>query len=466
MSEPLDLAEHDPEEYAGKTVDIHGREYLVTKIVAVGMEKVVCTVRNTRSGLTMHMLKIHREPATAFGKVRWDHTGRLQTRELADEPTARQDWVGGFMMPDEMLVPGLFTAPDVPAVVTLQTAIGVPFEPGDSPTAEMADKAAELHGAGDVEGSARLYLDVLDVNPDHTVALFNLSGILSGDPEVAAGFAARCFDVEPNLLAYVVNAGIAGLAAGNHGHVLVAHDVAAEKFPYDQQLKPAAVRAALALGYVERAYEIRMTAVSCPAVAEFDDEITEQMTGRLLASRLMARARTACLGGAPDLAAGLDLLRRAHECPGRHEDVQLNLALTHARLGDLEAADRLLEDLMAYPRRLEQAITDAVNLAYVRLRRGRYADADRLFGAVARLLHLRPGNDLVDLFPRPDRWVGARSATYPEYEGVVTGYLDEALRAAGPDDPVAFATALAEMYQEERRSLAELAARMTTPRPD
>ena len=60
---------------------------------------------------------------------------------------------------------------------------------------------------------------------------------------------------------------------------------------------------------------------------------------------------------------------------------------------------------------------------------------------------------------------GAASGTYPEHEGVVTGYLDDALRAAGPDDPVEFPRALAEMYREERRSVAELVARMAE-RPD
>ena len=398
----------------------------------------------------MHVLKIHRSVAAGLASFRANN----EVRTRFAESTHPEMDVIGFSVVDSMLVPGLRISSDVEAVIELAPDFYLHAEPDDSPTFSRRAKAENLLTSGNNKEAAELLLEILEINPYHSIALYYLSQITSGT-STGADLARQCFDVEPNLLPYAVNCGLRCSEVDRHHDVLTVHGVVSRKFPYNQTLKPAAIQAALSLERVEEAYDIRMSASSKRPLAKFDAEIEKQMNGRLRASLLMDEAREACLAEAPNLDLVLNLLRRAHDCPGKEVLVQLNLALVLAQAGEAEQADELLDMLLDAPMHRDLAMLCAANLGYLRLRRGLLSEGQQFLLQVMQMVE--PGSiyDSADLFPRPCLWVNDRIQAYPHSQESALAILEAAIESADEAEDTQILESLAEMYRDRRQDLAK-----------
>ena len=67
--QPLDLSEHSPEEYEGKSLDIYGTRYIVGRLLGHGEEKLVYSLINAESKLSLHVLRIRRAPGTPWREL-------------------------------------------------------------------------------------------------------------------------------------------------------------------------------------------------------------------------------------------------------------------------------------------------------------------------------------------------------------------------------------------------------------
>ncbi len=180
----LDPRVHDPEEYEGKGVVIRGCQYELGRLVGSGGSKFVHLLRNRRSGLTLMVLKVFRDPENARGEL---------ARELA---AYGLDQMLGFGQ-----VPNLMEVALDGAVAHVQDYHG-PYEP--APRAELLRGQEFLKAGRWAEGVAALEVAV-QAQPDHTVALNNCAFGLVRLERLAEAIdlMARVIEIEPNYLPYL-----------------------------------------------------------------------------------------------------------------------------------------------------------------------------------------------------------------------------------------------------------------------
>jgi tetratricopeptide (TPR) repeat protein len=285
--------------------------------------------------------------------------------------------------------------------------------------------------------------------------MFNLAGLV-GERE-AADLAMRCLAVEPNFLAYAKNAVIRCAIAGNFVGVIQAHNVVLDRFGYDHEMTTLAIDALLRVGMPEMALDLRTRriVVDSPVLAGLDTRIERDLTAKLTATRLLARARPAVLGDEPDLPAATGYLREAYETYEADVAIHLNYALVLAATDQLDRAAELLDELARVITSTHGEVLCLVNLAYLRLRQGHIDDGAEMLLRVLMLMSGQEGTIHVttDLFPRPSRWVGHRYRAYPISQEETHAILEAACAAEG-GDPRPVLLDLKEMYEERSRDAA------------
>ena len=98
--ELLDFSNTSPENYGGKAVILYGCPYRLGNSVGSGTEKYVYPLKNLRTGLSHHVLKIHRGPEADRSLTQY-----LMILDHADGP---MEAMGKKLGPDSnVLVPDL-----------------------------------------------------------------------------------------------------------------------------------------------------------------------------------------------------------------------------------------------------------------------------------------------------------------------------------------------------------------------
>ncbi|GAA1554119.1 hypothetical protein GCM10009789_04450 [Kribbella sancticallisti] len=217
--EPLNLLEHDPEEYAGKSLSINGIEYELGDLVGSGMSKMVYLLRNRRSGLVLHVLAIYRDP-------------ELSRQELTNELAAKgvADVLGG------LAVPNLMEVPLAGGIAHLQEYFG-PFEKEPGPRLLAAER---LLGEERWEEAADLLTAFLVERPDHTVALNNRAYALGRCARREEAFESieAAVEIESNYLPYLQTYLQFAVALEQFEPAVDAYLAIKERFPYDQSCGP------------------------------------------------------------------------------------------------------------------------------------------------------------------------------------------------------------------------------------
>ncbi|AWK73722.1 hypothetical protein CBI38_21255 [Rhodococcus oxybenzonivorans] len=341
--EILDVREHDPEEYEGKGINIHGCLYRIGPQIGAGHSKIVHVLRNARSGLHLNALAIYRD----------SDSGRQELgRELAFK--ALDDLIEG-----QGVVPSLMEV-DLPGgVAYVQDYIG-PYEPAPSQDIMAAER---LMAAGEWIGAIDVYSRVLETQPDHTVALFNCASALNstGHPEQAAHLMARAIDIEPNYRAYLHDYVKYCSAAERPTQVMDGWRAITERYPHDTSCqlyvdKVPQQAAALhnrgvqlaAEGHWNEAVALTDRAIeSYVRLAEFDHKkVDQELAESLLNYGVFTTAIGNLIGGVQPL---LQTMRIAHEY-GRHDlyDPAAH-AMRQALARDRQTVEQELERLTGGP---------------------------------------------------------------------------------------------------------------------
>ncbi|MGW5498365.1 tetratricopeptide repeat protein [Streptomyces olivaceoviridis] len=306
----LDLENHDPEEYEGKSIVIDGCHYEIGEPVGSGADKYLHTLRNRKSGLCLSVLAIYRDPEVAQDMLRNEIAAKSVDAMLGFErvPNIRQVSLAG-----------------APAA-HLQDYVG-PFEAAPSPQLLAAQQL--LHDEQWEEGAAAL-ATVLEENPHHTVALNNMAFALArlGDAERAVELMAFVLDIEPNYLPYWRSYVQYADAAGCLAEILDGFSALREKYPYDHSCDRLAARVP------GRAAALNNTALDLSRSGRAEEAL-----------ETMARAAEA--------------YRRLAEGDPEGYDVELaealvNLGNCHRFAGDSAAATGALVEAMAIAQQHEQ----------------------------------------------------------------------------------------------------------------
>ncbi|MFI0939224.1 tetratricopeptide repeat protein [Streptomyces sp. NPDC021020] len=342
MTVLLDLENHDPEEYEGKTVVIDGCPYEIAEPVGSGADKFVHKLRNRRSGLCLSVLAIYRDPEGAQDMLR---------NEIAAKSV---DALLGFERVPNIRQVSLAGAP----AAHLQDYVG-PFEADPSPSLLTAQQL--LHDERWEEGAAAL-ATVLDENPHHTVALNNLAFALArlGGAERAVELMAVALEIEPNCLPYIRSYIQYADAAGRLAEILDGFSALREKYPYDHSCDQ------LAAEVPGRAAALNNAALDLSRSGRAVEAL-ETMTRSAEAYRRLA-------DGDPE---GYDV---------ELAEALVNLGNCHRFAGDVEAATGALVEAMVIAQRHEQGelfgiAADSLQRAWAEDPPGVAAEFERLTGS-------------------------------------------------------------------------------------
>jgi tetratricopeptide (TPR) repeat protein len=189
MGEQLDLRRHRPEEFAGKSVTIGGRDYTIGAEVGGGDGHAHFLI-NELSGLCMHIVRIDKEylsnPAAAL------ETSRAKARETA-------------LLRSNKLRNG----EEIPPFISVIEGNGSSFELHETtwgafgrtePGRESINLAVSQSAAGEQRAAVAVLTALLQSHPNHSMALGMLAGVVCdlGDQPSAQEMFARAIEIEPN----------------------------------------------------------------------------------------------------------------------------------------------------------------------------------------------------------------------------------------------------------------------------
>lgn len=322
--EELDLRRDDIEEYEGRVVRVRGATYRIGPWVGEGAERVVHRLRNVRSGLTLHLIKILRE-----------QDGAVETAERAAAVT-RVVHDGGLPVPEDSLI---------------VTGHGGVFEMEEQPDPE-SDELADLEAAAKSAAPEASWLTEADercrkalaVNPDHTQALHLFAHVISlrtGDREEALKLRQKALEVEPNVRPYWFGMLTHLAAAGMLQSFLTVFTELNERWPREGRMNSLAARVFLAQGRPEHAGSLDLRPIRSRDESEDskrrDDEeraelirqIKREQKAHSRAKAELLLAREATVSKRDDQAMGA--LRHAYEHYSKDPSVALNLAFATLR---------------------------------------------------------------------------------------------------------------------------------------
>jgi N-acetylneuraminic acid mutarotase/tetratricopeptide (TPR) repeat protein len=194
MMEQLDLTRHTPDEFAGKSVTITGRDYTIGPRFKKSTEGYAHFLVNDLSGLCVHLVQIRPEyqsnPAAALA------ASREKARETAALRTDMLRKGEALTIPLMSVIEG--NGGSFELHETLWGQFGHKKE--DSLEREAFDLAVSLSEAGSKHAAANGLKALLERHPNHALALALLAGVVSelNDQPSARQMFARAIEIEPN----------------------------------------------------------------------------------------------------------------------------------------------------------------------------------------------------------------------------------------------------------------------------
>ena len=159
--ELLDLGVHDREDYEGKAIECCGRRYVIGVRLGVGAERIVHTLTNERSGLSIFVIKVLKRP-----RPRGVYTKQISL---------------------------LRTDTELARVITLTLEVDVP--------GGMVEIQPNVESRGEAE---KRFTDALRLNPYHSEALYGMAHALWRANETSQAFRriGEAVEIEPMYLPY------------------------------------------------------------------------------------------------------------------------------------------------------------------------------------------------------------------------------------------------------------------------
>lgn len=325
--EQLDLNRHDPEDYEGKCVTCNGRDYELGAHLGTGAERICHKLINRRSGLCLHVLKVLRypRPVGLYTEI---------IARLRGSPQNNFDLARGIPITIEIGIPG--------GTAEVQTYVG-PYSDDANPTTALMHKGDAKLAAEEYNAAIANYKQVLELNPQHTVAMLNLAAALkeTKDEYGAWILVSKAREIEPHYLPYQ-HAYIA--YSTNLGHIRIALQALSEAkviFPHVYDLDSLGAKLCLIAGnpeavtpYIERAL------LSDSDKTRLRNEAEQAVERKSRTLELCSRARLRV--EVKDWESSLELLREAYAVYENDPFVTINYALALRRSGQYEPAAALL----------------------------------------------------------------------------------------------------------------------------
>jgi len=313
----LDLNRHHPQEYEGKWITCHGRDYQVGEFLGAGHEKRVHKLYNGLSGGCLHVLKVQHDQQNAAVASR--HLLKILDRwnaKSADEGR----------LPDSILVEsplGIFNVEEV-----LLTG----FERRDRGTYELFAKAEAYHKAGDRSAAIAELDGLLRRFPNHTIALNNMAALyaMGDDYNTATAIQRLAVYIEPNHRTYRLALLSYALKTSDfqflRSEFLELHEV----FPYAHDLDDKELDVLLAIGEpAEADRRFQRAVLSEENKPLYRTAIDKALTGKECAVKTMATLERSFMDGKPlPVKERLRLLDNAYRTYDRDPFLCLNLGLT------------------------------------------------------------------------------------------------------------------------------------------
>jgi tetratricopeptide (TPR) repeat protein len=335
--EQLDLKKHDSDQFVGKLVSIKNAQYVIGEHLGTGAEKIVHKLFNTRSGICLHVIKLWHFPEQAmfFGK-----DGRAEVlARLRREPQFRK------MIPVSIFVEGHG------GYFEIQTSVDgyERVKPPDG-ISELMSAADQLMEKGEYAAARSSYAQALNIDGSHTVALHNLAVSHSqlGNYKEAANIENAAVEIEPNFIPYRLAQIKFQGAAGNLMVALSSYEGFKSDFPYIHDADEMAIELNLLTGRPEKAEAIlseRM--IGDEKIAELEKEVANALSQKAQAAALAAQAKNLLRAEQRDHAAVHRLLEKAHQIYDKDIFITFNLGLAQGRIGNYEAAWKMLMSVMS-----------------------------------------------------------------------------------------------------------------------
>jgi tetratricopeptide (TPR) repeat protein len=264
-AEALDLKRHTPAEFAGKTVVVGGRQYVIGARFRENSQGYAHRLVNLRSGVCLHAIQVRSEYLK-------DPTAALQA-SLAKAAATLQ-------MVSKMR---LATPPVEMSFLTVERAHGGSFEvhefstgsgdwPGKGEPVPGNDAIGEgyaLAARADYTSALTRLSQVLARYPDQTIALSLMASCQAslGDASKAYELASRVVEVEPNLAFYRAAQTDVAIKMPSRARAPVHFEELRARYPDLRYFDDLGVRAYLGVGDAEKARELMGAAMLTPTEA-------------------------------------------------------------------------------------------------------------------------------------------------------------------------------------------------------
>lgn len=439
MTESLDVTRHRPEEFLGKAVEINGVSYTLLSLIKDGSKSYVYVAKNRRSGLCRFVIKIFKYP-------RESEEGRLAAGQRAYLPFVIA-FTGVRTVHSEVHEFG-------GALLRLEPYIGSVDEPEEC-WREMGS-AAEVFKTGDVDAAVRAFEAVLELNPFHTGAMYNIACChrSRGFPQMGYPLLMRAIEIDCNDRAHYQLMAHCLAQVGNAQGAVAILKKTLDRWALDYESWQLRLEIALAFDLTAIVEEERARlahfARSSPdgSFLRFDDELER----RCRESRQRRETYEACVSQAYQLQVNRrlpearELNERAIATCQDNRLARINWCVTRYHLGAFEGLsddlNRLLMSTGYGPNALGGAVAVTMMLANWRCN-----DLD-LAGRVAKLIESKSGHPIdLPCVPHAVASDGAvvESRTSQEILDALSAIL-AAYRSAGADAaPIA---KLIDLYQQ------------------
>ena len=338
-TELLDLTVHGVEDFEDKVVVVHGSEYHVDRYLGAGIARIVHLLRNPRSGLSLHVIKIERDPLA----------GHVDAAAATLEPLVREPRLS-TIIPDLLIVA-------IPGGRVEVQVYGGGKDIADDPFGDHLDEAQLAVSTERWAEAAEVYRRVLVENSSHTFALNNLAFCKDrmGDVSAAIEYSGRAVTIEPIYRPYrLANASLLE-KAGHRRAALDSMESVRTLWPYRHEHDGWVVDLYCGVGRPDLAAalvaEERQKAPDDDNLAETERKVRAAVESKARADALFEQARDALIPGSRDtVKQGPDrdrtvttLLERACDEYGDDPYIRADLGLALRRVGDYaSSADHLV----------------------------------------------------------------------------------------------------------------------------
>lgn len=359
----LDLAEHDPEEFYGKTVLWGNIEFVVGRHIATGAESIVHRLVNRSTGDDGWVIKIDRDPTRQHN---WE--------QPAD---------GQFYLHLTLLL--IFAVIELPGGrASIQPKIETePIQLRHPRKGTRIQSAAVLYNEQRFYEALAVYRDLASEFPDDLEILFNFAALLgrTGSIGEAYGLFYKLVQADP----YNLQLRLAWIRSASNCAPLNLFEEAlwssVEFFPMAEELRRTGIEIYLEVGRPREA--IRLIGGHVKIFEAYYGPISEAFDSQQLARKKINEIRGPRDSEGPYLGESTETINAGLAIYGQDPVLSINLALAFLRIGQFEEAKKLLMQCTRKVR-IREAGLCLVNAGFSMALAGNREEADSLFDEAVR----------------------------------------------------------------------------------